>query len=105
MLEYTLSVSVCARAATAYGATLLGLQPAYALVAVGPIRMDFCAVILTAVLALLLSLGTKEGVTFNTGELLTFALVMSSTGHLPCLHGCNCFLCPSWHIVNCIMPC
>ena len=67
-LEYTLSASVCARAATAYGATLVGLQPGDALVAVSSVKMDFCAVILTATLALLLSRGTKEGATFNTGN-------------------------------------
>ena len=72
VLEYTLSVAVCARAATAYGATLVGLQPGDALVDVGPKHLDFFAVILTAALALLLSLGTKEGATFNTGKLLTF---------------------------------
>ena len=84
MLEYTLSVSVCARAATAYGATLFGLQPSYALVNVGFMKMDFCAVTLIAALAVLLSLGTKEGATFNTGELLPSFSAHSSTWQMPC---------------------
>ena len=86
VLEYTLSASVCARAATAYGATLVGRQPGDALVAVSFVKMDFFAVILTAVLALLLSLGTKEGATFNTGKLLTFCPAHMQHRALPCLH-------------------
>ena len=100
VLEYTLSVSVCARAATAYGATLLGLQPSYGLVEVSFMKMDFCAVMLIAALAVLLSLGTKEGATFNTGKLLPSFSAHSSTLHLPRLHGCNCNLYPSRRAVN-----
>jgi len=68
VLEYTLSASVCARAATAYGASLLGLKPEDAFVTLGAIRMDFFAVGLTTLLGLLLSLGTKESSSFNTGK-------------------------------------
>lgn len=67
VLEYTLSASACARAATAYGATLLDLQPESAIVPLGVIRLDFFAVGLTALLGLLLCLGTKESALFNTG--------------------------------------
>ena len=38
--------------------------------AVGIMKLDFYAIILITALAVLLSLGTKEGATFNTGELL-----------------------------------
>jgi hypothetical protein len=69
VLEYTLSASACARAASAYGATLLGLKPENALVGLGAIKLDFFAVVLIALLGLLLSLGTKESSSFNTGKL------------------------------------
>lgn len=68
MLEYTLSASVCARAATAYGATLLGLEPEDAMVSLGALKLDFFAVGVTALLGLLLSAGTKESSSFNTGR-------------------------------------
>ena len=68
VLEYTLSASACARAASAYGATLLGLKPQNALVGLGAIKLDFFAVALIALLGLLLSLGTKESSAFNTGK-------------------------------------
>ncbi len=69
ILEYTLSVAVCARAATAYGATLLGLQPESALIVLGPLQLDVCAVLLVAALGALLALGTKESAAFNSGAL------------------------------------
>ncbi len=69
ILEYTLSVAVCARAATAYGATLLGLQPEAALIKLGPLQLDVCAVLLVAALGMLLALGTKESAAFNSGAL------------------------------------
>ena len=68
VLEYTLSASVCARAVTAYGATLLGLAPGDALLSLGALRVDFFAVGLSALLGLLLCLGTKESSSFNTGK-------------------------------------
>ena len=68
VLEYTLSASVCARAATAYGATLLGLQPGDAMVGLGALKLDFFAVGVTTLLGLLLSAGTKESSSFNTGR-------------------------------------
>jgi APA family basic amino acid/polyamine antiporter len=67
ILEYTLSVAVCARAATAYGATLLGFQPEAALIRLGPFNLDISAVLLIAALGTLLALGTKESATFNSG--------------------------------------
>ncbi len=69
VLEYTLSASACARAASAYGATLLGLQPGSALVGLGAIQLDFFAVALIALLGLLLCIGTKESSSFNAGKL------------------------------------
>ena len=96
---------MCARAATAYGATLVGLQPGYALVDVSFMKMDFYAVILIAALAVLLSLGTKEGATFNTGELLPSFSVHGTAGHLPCLHNCDLNLNPGQRIGSCIMLC
>lgn len=69
ILEYTLSVAVCARAATAYGATLLGLQPGSALISLGPLQLDVFAVLLVAALGALLALGTKESAAFNSGAL------------------------------------
>lgn len=74
MLEYTLSASVCARAATAYGATLLGLKPEDAMVSLGALKLDFFAVAVTALLGLLLSAGTKESSSFNTGRPLSSIL-------------------------------
>ena len=68
VLEYTLSASVCARAATAYGATLLGLSPEDAMLSLGALKLDFFAVGVTALLGLLLSVGTKESSSFNTGK-------------------------------------
>ncbi len=59
---------MCARAATAYGATLLGLRPEDAMVDVGALKLDFFAVAVTALLGLLLSAGTKESSSFNTGR-------------------------------------
>lgn len=70
ILEYTLSVAVCARAATAYFATLLGLQPEAALIRLGAFSLDICAVLLIAALGTLLALGTKESATFNSGALV-----------------------------------
>lgn len=67
ILEYTLSVAVCARAATAYGATLVGLPPQSVLVRIGPLSMDVCAVVLIAALGTLLALGTKQSAAFNAG--------------------------------------
>ncbi|EIE21064.1 amino acid transporter [Coccomyxa subellipsoidea C-169] len=66
ILEYTLSVAVCARAATAYGATLVGLSPEATLISLGPFKLDICAVLLIAALGTLLALGTKESATFNS---------------------------------------
>ncbi len=82
ILEYTLSVAVCARAATAYGATLVGLSPEATLISLGPFKLDICAVLLIAALGTLLALGTKESATFNSGSLAAVSDVS-----LSCLHG------------------
>ena len=63
-------------------------------------KMDFCAVMLIAALAVLLSLGTKEGATFNTGKLLPSFSAHSSALHQPCLQDCDCNLYPSRRTVN-----
>ena len=67
ILEYTLSVAVCARAFSAYLATFLGVAPEAVLFPLGPLRLDFCAAALVALLGALLSLGTKESAAFNSG--------------------------------------
>jgi hypothetical protein len=75
MLEYTLSVAVCARAATAYTSTLLGLAPEAALLPVpGGLKLDFVALALVLMLGALLAFGTKESAAFNTGALPRGAL-------------------------------
>ena len=76
VLEYTLSASVCARAATSYGATLLGFKPEDAMVSLGALKLDFFAVAVTALLGLLLSVGTKESSSFNTGRPLSTILTV-----------------------------
>lgn len=67
MLEYTLSVAVCARAATGYGSTLMGLSPEAALLQVGGLKLDFLAFAIVLMLGALLAFGTKESAAFNTG--------------------------------------
>ncbi|BDA45110.1 Cationic amino acid transporter 1 [Coccomyxa sp. Obi] len=91
ILEYTLSVAVCARAATAYGATLLGLQPESALIMLGPLQLDVCAVLLVAALGMLLALGTKESAAFNsvvTGMNVIAIIYVLCVG-APFAHGSN----------------
>ena len=83
VLEYTLSASVCARAATAYGATLLGLKPEDAMVNLGALKLDFFAVGVTALLGLLLSVGTKESSSFNTGKTTEQQLVVCENQSCP----------------------
>lgn len=67
ILEYTLSVAVCARAFTAYGATFFGVAPESVLLRLGPLRLDVCALATVAVLGALLASGTRESARFNTG--------------------------------------
>ena len=68
ILEYTLSVAVCARAFSAYGATLFGQAPDSVLLHLGPFKLDFCALLLVLLLGVLLAAGTRESAAFNTGE-------------------------------------
>jgi APA family basic amino acid/polyamine antiporter len=67
ILEYTLSAAVCARAFSAYGATLFGALPEAVLVHAGPFRLDPCAFALILLLGMLLARGTRESAAFNTG--------------------------------------
>ena len=68
ILEYTLSVAVCARAFSAYGATLFGRAQEAVLLHAGPFRLDFCALALVLLLGVLLAAGTRESAAFNSGE-------------------------------------